>query len=164
MNCQDIEKHILKSLDGRLSPQERQNLQEHLKSCPLCQKREAAYREIFETLKLTAIPDPKPYLWQRLRPRLRERQIFEPWALWRRWCLSAIPVSLMLVAVAAGAIALFIPQNGKELSQSEALLLRNLNPLQETRMILEQEGAENKSMMLIFTSLEERNGQRRYVP
>lgn len=164
MNCQDIEKHILKSLDGRLSPQERQNLQGHLKRCPSCQKKEAVYRQIFETLKLTPIPEPKPYFWQRLRPRLHERQTFEPWALWKRWCLSAIPVSLMLVAVAAGAIALFIPQNGEELSQSEALLLRNLNPLQETRMILEQEGAESKSMMLIFTSLEERNGQGRHLP
>jgi len=50
------------------------------------------------------------------------------------------------------------------MSQTEVLLLRNLNPLQETRILLEEESVENKNMMLIFSALEERNDIRRYLP
>lgn len=164
MICQKIEKKLIRSLDGRAKPEEGKDIRAHLESCPRCRKNDALYRLISETLKGTAFPEPKPYFWKRLRPWLGERQELEPWSLWKRWCLRAIPVSLLLVAVAAGTVALFIPRNGEEMSPSEALLLRNLNPLQETRTILEQEGVENKSMMLIFTSMEEKNGQRRYVP
>ena len=53
-----------------------------------------------------------------------------------------------------------------ELSQSEALLLRNLDPLEETRAELEQEDFAVKSMELIFTADENNNGSnnntRRY--
>lgn len=36
--------------------------------------------------------------------------------------------------------------------------LRDLNPLEETRTLFEEETIENKNMMLIFYAVEEKNG------
>jgi hypothetical protein len=43
----------------------------------------------------------------------------------------------------------------------EALLLRDENPLVETRNILDARGPENNNMMLIFTALDEKDTARR---
>lgn len=156
MKCKKIEKLLLRSLDGRLKSNEEHELEEHIASCSLCQKVKKEYQLIFETLRGEKFPETKPYFWQRLQPRLKEYRKYEPWFLWKRWSIRAIPLSLLIVVVLAGAILLLAPQRQEELSQSEILLLSNSNPLQETQTILEQEGIENKSMMLIFTALEEK--------
>jgi hypothetical protein len=50
-----------------------------------------------------------------------------------------------------------------EMSQPEALLLQNTNPLTETNPLFEEEKIENKSLMIIFAG-DERIPTRRYVP
>ncbi|GAH65197.1 unnamed protein product, partial [marine sediment metagenome] len=70
----------------------------------------------------------------------------------------------LLVILFAAALILFIPAQKEELSESEDLLLRNLDPLQETTILLEEEKVEDKNMMLIFTAMEEKNSTGRYLP
>ena len=156
MKCKKIEKLLFRSLDERLKGNEEHELEEHIANCPLCQKVKKEYQLIFETLRGEKFPETKPYFWQRLQPRLKEYRKYEPWFLWKRWSIRAIPLSLLIVVMLAGAILLLVPPRQEELSPSEILLLSNSNPLQETQTILEQEGIENKSMMLIFTALEEK--------
>ena len=164
MNCKKAEKFLLKSFDGLLRNEETQKFEKHLEHCLRCQTKKEQYQDIRRALKEKDYLEPKPYFWERLQPRLKEQKKYEPWSLWKRWSLSAIPLSLLIVLVLAAAIMLLIPTQKEELSESGVLLLRDLNPFQETRTFLEAESIENKNMMLIFTAMEERNGERRYFP
>ena len=161
MKCKNIERLVFRSFNGFLKKEEKQALEEHLKECPLCRTKKEEYQNIINTLKGEEYPEPLPYFWERLQPKLKESKSYEPLTLWKQWGIRAIPLSLLAVFLFAAAILLFLPNNNEELSQSEALLLRNLNPLQETSTLLDEEGLENKSMMLIFTAMEEKNGTRR---
>jgi len=157
MKCKNAEKILLRSFDGLINHEEKVKLEEHLKICLLCQTKREEYQSILNALKEKDRPEPKPYFWERLQPKLKERGKYEPWSLWKQWGIRAIPLSLLVVVLLTAAIILFIPPKKEELSQSEVLLLHNLNPLQETTTLLEEEKVENKNMMLIFTAMEEKN-------
>jgi hypothetical protein len=173
MDCKKFEKLILRAFDGRIIDSEKKELDAHVQDCTLCSATQEEYRIILDTLKEKDFPEPKPYFWERLQSKLKEKKEPEPLTVWRQWGIRAIPVSLILVILFGTAIILFSPQEGmelsqSELSQSEALLLRNLDPLEESRAELEQEDFAVKSMELIFTADENNNssnnGTRRYQP
>jgi hypothetical protein len=166
MNCKKFEKWILRAFDGRLRNDEKKELEEHLHSCQLCSATQEEYRAILNTLKAKDFPEPKPYFWERLQPKLEESKKDEPWMLWKQWGMRAIPVSFLLILFLSAALLLLSPPQEEVeitqvLSQSGILLLQNQNPLQETAPLLETGGIEDKNMMLIFTVLEENNGTRR---
>lgn len=164
MNCKKAEKLLLKSLDGHLRNEETESFEKHLDRCLRCQTKKEQYHAIRRALKEKEHLEPKPYFWERLQSKLKEQKKYEPWSLWKRWSLRAIPVSLLIVIVLAATIIFLIPTEKEELSESGVLLLRNLNPFTETRTLLEAESIENRNMMLIFTAMEEKNGERRYFP
>jgi hypothetical protein len=60
---------------------------------------------------------------------------------------------LALVLVIVGLVALG-PSESATLTQSEALLLENRNPLTETQSLFDAAKSEDRNMMLIFASLE----------
>jgi len=164
MKCRKAERWVLRSLDGVLKKEERRELERHISSCPLCQQREKEYRSIFDVLKKEFPSEPLPYFWERLQVKIKERKEFAPWLLWKEWSLKALPFFLALIVLFVAAM-LFLPSwKQEELSQSEILLLQNVNPLQETRTLFEEEELENRSMMLIFTAMEEKNNIGRYLP
>ncbi len=164
MNCKKAEKLFLRAHDGLLSEEETKEFEHHMESCLLCQATKGEYRQIFEALQQTDFPEPNPYFWERLHPRLKKQKPFESWQLWKQWGMRAIPVSLLFVVFLASAILLLGPQPREELGQSGVLLFEDQSPLQDTETILDQEGVENKNMMLIFASLEEQPGLRRPLP
>jgi len=84
--------------------------------------------------------------------------------MWKQWGLKAIPLSLLLVLFLASAIFVLGPQPREEFSQSGVLLFEDQSSLQDTGTILDEEGVEDKNMMLIFASLEEQPGSRRPLP
>ena len=165
MNCKKYEKWILRAFDGRLKNDEKKKLEEHLRSCPLCSATQEEYRAILNTLKAKDFPEPKPYFWERLQPKLEKSKKFEPWMLWKQWGMRTIPVSILLILFLSAALLLISPPQEEveltqALSQSGILLLENQNPLQDTTALFETAGVEDKNMMLIFTVLEENNGTR----
>ncbi len=164
MNCKKAEKILLKSFDGHLRNEEAQSFKKHLDRCLRCQTKKEQYQAIRRALKEKDYLEPKPYFWERLQSRLKEQKEYEPWSLWKRWTLRAIPLSLLIVIVLVATIIFLSPTEKEELSESGVLLLRDLNPFPETRTLLEAESIENRNMMLIFTAMEERNGERRYFP
>lgn len=164
MNCKNAEKLFLRAHDGLLSGEETRELEKHISRCSFCQKNSAEYQTIFDVLQQTDFPEPKPYFWERLSPRLKEKKVFEPWQLWKQWGLRAVSLSLVLVLFLASAILLLGPQPREEFSQSGVLLFEDQSTLQDAGSILDQEGVENKNMMLIFASLEEQPDSRRPLP
>jgi hypothetical protein len=164
MNCKKAEKLYLRAHDGFLNEDESQELKNHIAGCPLCQKNNEDYQNIFDVLEQTEFPEPKPYFWERLQPRLKEKIKFEPWQAWKQWGLRAIPLSLILVLLLASALLILGPQPAEEFSQSGVLLFEDEIPLEDTGTILSEEGVEDKNMMLIFASLDEQPGSRRPLP
>ena len=155
MNCQRVEKLLLKSFDGLMDKQKTEILEQHVGTCPECSRKKEEYETIFGTLKVSDLPEPKPYFWERLQPKLRGKKVFNPWAQWKLWGLRAIPVALFIVVLLAGALTLINLQQPRELSSSEAFLLQDQNPLLDSSSILDEERVEDKNMRLIFASIEE---------
>ena len=164
MQCKKAEIFLSKSLDGLLTDREKGVLEEHLKGCSSCRKKKEDYVFIIDTLRDEDIPEIKPYFWERMKPRLKERKKYAFWSVWKQWSLRAVPVSIIVVVILAIGLSLSLPQPTDELSQTGDLLLRNTPPLPETVTLLEAETGENKSMQLIFMAMEERPDLRRYFP
>ena len=164
MKCKKAEKRLSRNFDSLLDEKDKQNLRGHLASCPSCRNKQAEYRKMLEVLRKKDFPEPLPNFWERLRSRIEESRTNDHWSLWKQWSIRAVPVSLLVVILLAALIVFVLPQRNEELSKSEVLLLRNHNPFQETRPLLEEKGIEDKNMMLIFASLDEINGTRRYFP
>jgi anti-sigma factor RsiW len=163
MRCREAEKWVIRSMDGTLSSDRQSALDEHLDRCPNCRKARQEYASTIAALRGQPAAEPLPYFWNRLESRIKERERLEPWTVWTKWSLRAIPVALLLIGFFVGAIAFQPPVSDEEMSQPAALLLRNANPLSETSTFFDEEKSENKNMMIIFAG-DERLPGRRYLP
>lgn len=161
MKCKKFERLLSRAFDGLLKKEEKEELESHLKSCLSCQMKSREYKMILNLLRKEVDLEPKPYFWERLQTKIKERGKVAPWTIVKQWSLKAVPLSLLLALALVLVISLLSPPKSQELSQSEVLLLRNLNPLQETRRLLEEERLENQNMMIIFSAMEEKNEIRR---
>lgn len=161
MKCKKAEKLLLRSFDGILKIEEKDKLERHIKICLLCQRKKKDYQSILEALKEKDFPEARPYFWERLQPKLKERKKYEPLLLWKQWGMKTIPLSLLMIILLTIVLIFSFQRKNEELSQSGILLFQNANPIQEAKIFLEEGGIENKNMMVIFSSLEEKNGVRR---
>ena len=55
--CQNIQIYIEDYLEGRLSAEERAEIEEHLATCPSCQKEFALWQELFHSLDTFPLPE-----------------------------------------------------------------------------------------------------------
>jgi predicted anti-sigma-YlaC factor YlaD len=163
MRCRETEKWILRSLDGILDPVRQKALDGHIECCPRCRRLREEYTSLLGRLKSPAEPAPLPRFWERLRSRIADRDRIEPWTVWAKWSLRAIPVSLVLIGCFIGAIAFLSPKLEEDMSQPEALLLQNADPLTGPQTLFNEEKVENRNMMIIFAG-DERIPNRRYGP
>lgn len=167
MRCKKAEKLILKSFDHKIKDWEKSELEAHIALCPHCFDMKREYEDILKVLSASPFPEPKPYFWERLRPRLNESSAgILPF--WKLWAIKLVPAAVSIVVLLAAGLTFFKPDQSfslqDEMSKTEILLLQDLNPFQETRSVFEAENSETKNMILIFTSLEENNSVRRYFP
>jgi len=51
MNCKNAEKFFLRAHDGLLSKEESKELENHITDCPLCQKNNEEFQNIFDILQ-----------------------------------------------------------------------------------------------------------------
>lgn len=160
MECKNIEKYLLKSLDTSLNRADSDELERHLKQCPACQAKQQEYLEIQNLLRTEDFPPPLPNFWERLKPRLQQTRPYELWPLWKQWGIRTIPVSLGIIFFVL-IVSVLLPPTDQEISQS-GILLRDQDPFSETIPLLGEEEMENPNMAILFTSLEEKNGAWRY--
>lgn len=164
MNCQTAERLLLKSFDNLLDQQEIKILEQHIRNCPQCSRTKEEYKSILGMLRVSDYPEPKPFFWERLQPRLRNNKVFNPWVLWKQWGLRAVSVALITVGILAGVLTFIDLRQPDEMSFSEAFILQEQNPLPDTSSILDEQRVEDKNMMLIFASLEDPQTTRRKIP
>jgi anti-sigma factor RsiW len=161
MDCKKAERLLLCSLDGRIEAPEKIRLEDHIKSCSRCQKAEWEYRIVLGQLKKVEASEPLPYFKERLLAKLREKERALPVLFWQSWATKALAFSLTALILLGAAFFVFRAPEPQELSQVEVLLLRDENPLIEAKSVLDEKIPENKNMMLIFTSMEEKDSSRR---
>jgi predicted anti-sigma-YlaC factor YlaD len=159
MKCKDAEKRLLRSFDVELEGAAKAELDGHLKACPGCRQKQTGYEALLKNLKVEEA-EPLPYFWERLETKLREKERLEPWTVWAKWSRRAIPISLALIALFMGALAIFSPAADEELSQPAALLLQNANPVAESKTFFETEKLEDRNMMIIFAANEKAPDRR----
>lgn len=164
MDCKKAELFLLRSLDGRIAPEEKNRLQAHLEHCPSCRAKDAEFRMIFGHIGPRTAPEPLPYFKERLLAKIAEKEKSAPAFLWVKWAHRAVAFSLAAFLFFGAGILLFQTQDPRELSQTERFLLQNENPLDEAASILDLKKAEDKNMMLIFASVGEGDVSRRYRP
>jgi len=152
MDCKKTEWLLLRSFDGRIEDGQQAVLRDHLAGCPACRAKASQYGVIRDVLKGSAAPEPLPYFRERVLAKLKEQEQAAPVRMWLRWAHRAVAFSLAAFILFGAGVLLFKPQEPLELSQVETLYFRNENPLSEAASVLDQKGAENTSMMLIFAS------------
>lgn len=162
MRCRTASRWMMRSFDAPLEPELKERLDVHLAACPACRALRSRTELIRSRLAAAPPPEPLPYFYERLRARIDERSKPELAPVWVRWSVRAVPVSLLLIGFFVGAIVFLSPAVDEEMSQPEALLLQNSNPLSETITLLDEK-AENKSLNVIF-AVNERSSFRRYGP
>ena len=165
MNCRKAEILVSRSLDETLSPDQAEALALHLDGCARCRAVKAEYEILMTSFSRMARAESKPYFVRRVEAGIKGKTFVNPFLAWRQWGIRAVSFSMLLISLVLGAIYFSrpAPSATQELSRSEVLLLRELNPFQETLNLFEAESAEKKNMMLIFSSLEETD-IRRYFP
>lgn len=119
--CQNIQNYIEDYLEARLSAEEKIEIEEHLASCPLCQKEFTRWQELFHSLASFSLLDeePSPDFTGRVMQKIeREEQTAAPGWLERISNLLALPrvslkwgaaVTMVLVAVLFSYNAFFHP-------------------------------------------------------
>ena len=157
MTCKEARKRMFGPTAGR------DEAERHAAGCADCRSFARDYASILGMLGPGAEPEPLPYFQERLWAKIAEREKAEPQALWIRWSLRAIPVSLVLIAVFVGAILFLGPALEDDMSQPAALLIRNANPLTETNALFNEDKIEARSMMIMFAGAELASS-RRYRP
>jgi len=161
MRCKQAEKLLSKSFDDRLNGDDLRILDAHLTSCPACRTAAEEYRGMLALLRDDPSPEPPPYFWQRLQPRMAEPPDAGTLPLWKHWGLRAIPLSLLLIVTMAAAALLFLPAQPEELSRS-GILLRDEIPIEDGLPLLQAENLENPNMALIFAATEIETQTRRF--
>ena len=165
MRCKKAEKLLSRSWDDRLSPEEKGELERHLRECPTCQVVRKEYDDIILTLRDETFPEPQPYFWERLEPRLKESRPFSPWALWKQWGLRAIPVSLAVILFFTLTATFLLPPAQEEIAFSRTEnLLQDENPFQDALPLLTSEEVENPNVELILMASGESRDIRRKIP
>lgn len=161
MDCKKAECFLLRSCDGPLGPEEKTQLQGHLERCPSCRRKELEYRTIQGLLRPDPVPEPLPYFRERLLAKIQQKENEMPVLFGLKWAHRAVAFCLVLFLLFGVGILLFPPDEPQELSQAEQFLLHDENPLTETARLLNQKKPEDRNMMLIFASVEDRNVGRR---
>ena len=165
MNCRKAEILVSKSLDGDLSARDADALDHHLSGCKLCRGMQSEYTRLMTSIHTMAQAEPRPYFVQRVEAGIKDTAFSNPFLAWKRWGIATLSLSMLFIGLLVGGMFLSkpVPTETQEFSWSEELLLRELNPFQESRTLFEAANAEQKNMMLIFSSLEETD-IRRYFP
>ncbi len=162
MTCRQAERSILRSLDRDLEAGAESALSAHLRTCSRCRALQAEHVALRDALRQEEAPSPRPFFVERLRTRLEALDRPAPAAVWQKWCLRAIPVSLFLIGLFVGGL-MFMPSSEEAANASQALLLRGSNPISETSSYFDETRIDDKNVMLIFAA-EERTPERRPRP
>lgn len=97
-NCKYRDK-VINYIDGQLNYQEAYDFESHLKTCGSCQKEIIEFKRVYEILDNDEVPVPEQGFFDKLRIRIRMKEIIlKPSPVWQITRIAA-PVLAVLVVV-----------------------------------------------------------------
>ncbi len=96
MNCKQTLHYLQDYLDGDITPCLREELEEHLSQCPLCNEEYQAMKKVSELFRSEDISLPSGTEWQPVWQNI-EAELVEPRNPWYRECMFILDTSLMRV-------------------------------------------------------------------
>lgn len=154
MNCRQAERRLLHSLDGRITFQEKRELEDHLAHCFRCAQLAKEYKELLSWIKIDQTPEPLPYFRERLTQKIAALERPEPEIFWQPVLVRAAAIALISLMILTGLLILWQPGKSVSFSQTEALIFQEEMPFPEVQQILNEAQPEQKSLRLMFSSLE----------
>ncbi|MCX7973033.1 MAG: zf-HC2 domain-containing protein [Candidatus Aminicenantes bacterium] len=161
MNCRQAERRLLRSFDGRITAEERSELEAHLRHCSRCARLEVDYQRLLSWIKLDQTAEPLPYFWERLDKKIAALGRPEPEVIWQPILVRAVTIALIGLIVLTGLLIFWPPGKSVNFSQTEALIFQEA-PFPEVQQILNEPQPEQRNLRLMFSSLEATS--RRYLP
>ena len=129
MNCHDTESLLVLSVYGDLSDEEAAQLENHLESCPACQRHIEELRQARELVRSLPTPEPSQIVMGRILAQVREDTSRVRWD----WNFSRLKIFAALCIMAAvGGVVAFQMRSGmlpeKMLTSSSSTITRNQSP------------------------------------
>ncbi len=152
MSCEGIDKLISLFLDGRLSGNRRQKLEEHLSRCANCREKLSLLQSIQQKAKGIKAQEPPEEYWNTFSSRVREKLIIrqeKPASGWKQVLESVFSFSPLKVKIAAGVISvvfvfvvgkLYLEHRGEHIAPPQELAQMRQEPKSDHI----QEELENK--------------------
>jgi predicted anti-sigma-YlaC factor YlaD len=101
MKCSRIRRRLSAFLDGEVTEEEKQQILEHLKFCPDCQKELDELHKLSDSLDSFEEIEPSPYFMIRLKQRIAEREerslIRFPFVEWTRHVAVPVGVTALII-------------------------------------------------------------------
>ena len=142
MNCERMEKLWITYLDGRATPRERREAEQHLAACPACSRRLEEYRGVWKLLEEVPAVDPSPWF----DARLRQRVAAEPAPSGLRRLLEWLPQPRLALATLALVVLGFWVASAPPQPQ-QALPAVSMNEQEEFKMIKNMHVLENYDLV-----------------
>lgn len=153
MNCERMEKLWITYLDGRATPRERREAEQHLAACPACARRLEEYRGVWKLLEEVPAVDPSPWFDARLRQRVAAEPAPSGWRRIAAWLPQPRLALATLALVALGFWAAITPPRTVVKQPVVAM-----NEQEEFKMIKNMQVLENYDVLKDLDTLNEVQG------
>lgn len=113
MTCEDVPKKLIENMLGLLSPEDREELERHAKSCPACAERMEKIRMVRSAIadKETIPPPDWEVSWQVIAEKtLRKKRRFAFPMFRYHWALAVGLASIFILGAIAGKVIFFKPK------------------------------------------------------
>ncbi|MDZ7264682.1 MAG: anti-sigma factor [candidate division KSB1 bacterium] len=118
--CDDIKNKLERYIDGELSENERQAVNQHLATCPHCSREIDELKSIQSIGRMTLFPEPDTAYWYQLRENIRQRiqhkprKVVQRLVQWQKAINWLVPSKLgyrLIGLTAAAVVAFFVIQH-----------------------------------------------------
>jgi anti-sigma factor RsiW len=142
MNCERMETQWIAYLDGRATPRERREAEQHLATCPACRQRLEEYRGVWNMLDEVPAPDPSPWFDAHLRRRVAAEPAPSGWRRLAGWLPQP---RLALATLALVALGFWVASAPPQPTAHPPALA--MNEQEEFRMIKNMQVLENYDLL-----------------
>src|SRR5262245_999930 len=132
MSCERMESRILAYMDGRLSENERAEVEKHLDACAVCRVRATEFSSVNDLLDELPMIEPSPAFDVRVRARIAAEPVKHSWWAWLplspriAFAASMLLLATVLVSHRTDNIAPPIPPD-----QADAAMMQDLSVMED---------------------------------
>jgi len=153
MNCERMEHRWIAYVDGRATPRERREVEQHLAGCAACRQRLEEYRSVWKLLEEVPAADPSPWFDARMRQRVAAEPAPSGWRRLVQWLPEPRLALATLALIAIGFWAASTPPRPAGRQPVVAM-----NEQEEFKMIKNMQVLENYDLLKELNAPNEAQG------